>query len=239
MFWFALFNEDRRFEPDIAQSAGWNSGAYLAEALAHCGDCHTPRNLGFALDNRTEIRRRGDRRAGTPSTSHPTRARRRRLERRRSAPISRPATPRPRYASGPMGEAVDQSFSQMMPPISARSSPIAKRAGACLARARDHRAAGARLAKGWRRRRMRRARKYSRAPAPAATTGPVSAPSHPMPPHGARAVNDPTATNVAEIVISGTVRYTPEGILSMPAFGPAYSDAEIAAVANYVTAGSA
>jgi mono/diheme cytochrome c family protein len=53
---------------------------------------------------------------------------------------------------------------------------------------------------------------------------------------GARAVNDPTATNVAQIVISGTVRHTPEGILSMPAFGPAYSDVEIAAVANYVTA---
>jgi mono/diheme cytochrome c family protein len=53
---------------------------------------------------------------------------------------------------------------------------------------------------------------------------------------GARAVNDPGATNVAQIVISGTKRQTPPGALSMPAFGSAYSDAEIAAVANYVTA---
>ena len=52
---------------------------------------------------------------------------------------------------------------------------------------------------------------------------------------GARAVNDPTATNVAQIVISGTMRHTPKNIVSMPAFGSAYSDAEIAAVANYVT----
>jgi mono/diheme cytochrome c family protein len=37
-------------------------------------------------------------------------------------------------------------------------------------------------------------------------------------------------------VISGTRRQTPPGVLSMPAFGSAYSDAEIAAVANYVTA---
>jgi mono/diheme cytochrome c family protein len=37
-------------------------------------------------------------------------------------------------------------------------------------------------------------------------------------------------------VISGTVRHTPQGALSMPAFGRIYSDAEIAAVANYVTA---
>jgi mono/diheme cytochrome c family protein len=53
---------------------------------------------------------------------------------------------------------------------------------------------------------------------------------------GALAVNDPGATNVAQIVISGTRRHTPDGVLSMPAFGNAYSDDEIAAVANYVTA---
>jgi mono/diheme cytochrome c family protein len=53
---------------------------------------------------------------------------------------------------------------------------------------------------------------------------------------GAWAVNDPGATNVAQIVISGTQRHTPAGAVSMPAFGNAYSDTEIAAVANYVTA---
>ena len=49
-------------------------------------------------------------------------------------------------------------------------------------------------------------------------------------------MNDPGATNVAQIVISGTKREIPDGALSMPAFGNAYSDDEIAAVANYVTA---
>jgi mono/diheme cytochrome c family protein len=53
---------------------------------------------------------------------------------------------------------------------------------------------------------------------------------------GAWAVNDPGATNVAQIVISGTTRRSPPGAVSMPAFGAAYSDAEIAAVTNYVTA---
>jgi mono/diheme cytochrome c family protein len=51
---------------------------------------------------------------------------------------------------------------------------------------------------------------------------------------GSRAVNDPTATNVAQAVISGTRRLTP-GAMSMPAFGSTYTDTEIAAVANYVT----
>jgi mono/diheme cytochrome c family protein len=51
---------------------------------------------------------------------------------------------------------------------------------------------------------------------------------------GTRTVNDPTATNVAQIIISGTKRSTP-GAMSMPAFGGTYTDREIAAVANYVT----
>jgi len=53
---------------------------------------------------------------------------------------------------------------------------------------------------------------------------------------GSRTVNDPSAINVAQIVISGTRRHTPANAVSMPAFGRAYSDDEIAAVANYVTA---
>jgi mono/diheme cytochrome c family protein len=53
---------------------------------------------------------------------------------------------------------------------------------------------------------------------------------------GTWAVNDPSATNVAQIVISGTRRHVPEGAVSMPAFGNTHSDAEIAAVTNYVTA---
>jgi mono/diheme cytochrome c family protein len=52
---------------------------------------------------------------------------------------------------------------------------------------------------------------------------------------GARAVNDPSARNIAQVVIGGASRTTPHGGISMPAFGSVYSDAEIAAVANYVS----
>ena len=58
MFWSALFNPDTRYEPDTSKSPEWNRGAYLAEALAHCGECHTPRNLAFALEQPQEIRGR-------------------------------------------------------------------------------------------------------------------------------------------------------------------------------------
>ncbi len=53
---------------------------------------------------------------------------------------------------------------------------------------------------------------------------------------GARAVNDPNGTNVAQIVLAGMKRSSPAGITEMPGFGAAYSDEDIAAVANYVTA---
>jgi mono/diheme cytochrome c family protein len=53
---------------------------------------------------------------------------------------------------------------------------------------------------------------------------------------GGRAVNDPTARNVAQAIVWGVTRSGPDGPVIMPSFGSAYSDVEIAALANYVTA---
>jgi mono/diheme cytochrome c family protein len=44
------------------------------------------------------------------------------------------------------------------------------------------------------------------------------------------------AINIVQIVLSGQQRETADTRVFMPAFGSAYSDTEIAAVANYVTA---
>jgi mono/diheme cytochrome c family protein len=38
------------FRGDAGRSAEVNRGAYLVEALTHCGECHTPRNLMGGLD---------------------------------------------------------------------------------------------------------------------------------------------------------------------------------------------
>jgi mono/diheme cytochrome c family protein len=53
---------------------------------------------------------------------------------------------------------------------------------------------------------------------------------------GTRGVNDPTANNVAQVIIRGGQRHTGIEAANMPAFGATYSDAEVASVANYVTA---
>jgi hypothetical protein len=49
-FWSAFFNRDERFRAIREQTHEWNRGAYPVEAAAHCGECHTPRNLFQAMD---------------------------------------------------------------------------------------------------------------------------------------------------------------------------------------------
>ena len=43
--WKLLFLRRGEFQPDHSKSEEWNRGAYLVDGLAHCGSCHTPRNV--------------------------------------------------------------------------------------------------------------------------------------------------------------------------------------------------
>jgi mono/diheme cytochrome c family protein len=240
-FWSLLFNPDKRFEPNGGHSAQWNRGAYLAEALGHCGECHTPRNLFQALDNRRKFA--GAVQSGWRAYNVTTD--------RDSGIGGWTDNELTRYiwaghadgrgtASGPMGEAVDLSLGHLapddvaaivtytrtvpaiatpdLPALKATPAPGSHKQG--LPEAFDPH--GKQIFEGvcvschdW--------------------TG-VSPLTSWATLTGARSVNDPTATNVAQIVISGSERHTPHGPIFMPAFGEAYSDVEIAAVANYVTA---
>ena len=47
--WNALFFKPGLFEPDQSRSAAWNRGGYLVTGLGHCGACHTPKNY-FGAD---------------------------------------------------------------------------------------------------------------------------------------------------------------------------------------------
>jgi mono/diheme cytochrome c family protein len=42
--WKRMYFDRAPFKPDPARGPQWNRGAYLAESLAHCSACHTPRN---------------------------------------------------------------------------------------------------------------------------------------------------------------------------------------------------
>jgi mono/diheme cytochrome c family protein len=237
--WSWMFNADTRFAPNADKSPAWNRGAYLAEALAHCGECHTPRTLAFSIDNRNKFADAltggwkawnitSDRATGIGAWSDTD----------LFAYLAQGHATGHGTASGQMGEAVDNGFANMTPDdlraivtyvrsVPARSSPdlpatLAPPAPASPKQGVVADAFGKHIFEG----------------ACAACHGWTG--QSPLSPFatltGARAVNDPSAVNVAQIVISGTRRKTPAGVLSMPAFGPTFSDTEIAAVANYVTA---
>jgi mono/diheme cytochrome c family protein len=52
VFWNLFNNPDSRLATNTAKSPEWNRGAYLVEGLGHCAQCHTPRNFMQGLSDR-------------------------------------------------------------------------------------------------------------------------------------------------------------------------------------------
>ena len=48
--WKLLYFDNAEFAPDPKRDAAYNRGAYLVNAVMHCGECHTPRNALGASD---------------------------------------------------------------------------------------------------------------------------------------------------------------------------------------------
>jgi mono/diheme cytochrome c family protein len=237
--WSALFNTNERFKPDTEKNTEWNRGAYLAEALAHCGECHTPRNLAFALNNREKFAGAltagwraynisGDKESGVGAWH----------DEELIAYLERGHAAGHGSAGGPMGEAVDESFSQLAPedvhaivaylrtvPGSGSSDLTARLAPA----APDSHKEGLATAES------RGKQVYEGACVSCHGWSGVSDINEYATLTGARAVNDSHGTNVVQIVLAGMKRSSPAGVTEMPGFGAAYSDSDIAAVANYVT----
>jgi mono/diheme cytochrome c family protein len=239
-FWSAVFNRDTRYEPDTTKSPEWNRGAYLVEALAHCGECHTPRNIGFSLDNHKKFggaltagwrafNISDDKNAGLGDWSDDDVA----------AYLAVGHVKDRGTASGPMGEAVDHSFSKLapediramvaflrtVPPVLSPDLPATRAAVASASHGEGgdiNNARGKMVFQGacagchgW------------SGVSPSLATATLT---------GTRAINDPKATNVAQVILGGGQRHAQDSSVYMPAFGSTYSDSEVASVANYVTA---
>jgi mono/diheme cytochrome c family protein len=234
--WAALFNPDHRFRPVEGQSPAWNRGAYLVEAAAHCGECHTPRNFMQALDQRRKFAGgmaqgwnayniSADKMSGIGDWS---------VE-QLSSYLSTGHAKGHGVASGPMREAVELSLSSLtqsdiaaivtylrsVPAVASNLPELAGPAPATSQFARIDNSVGKRMFEdncvschAW--------------TGAGAVVGQAQL-------TGVRAVNDPSADNVVQMILGGGGRPdTPHPY--MPGFGRSYSDAEIAAVANYVTA---
>jgi len=237
--WSMFFDADRRYEPNTERSASWNRGAYLVEAMEHCGECHTPRNLLFALNQREKFAgtiQAGwraynitpDRRSGVGEWSEGDLAHY----------LSVGHAEGRGTAAGPMGEAVDESLSYLKPtdiaamveylrsvaPVSSPDlpQPKAEAAPARVQVATNPDSKGQVV--------------YGGACAGCHGWTGISPGIGFATLTGTRAINDPTANNVAQVIIRGGQRHMGNDSNNMPSFGNTYSDAEIASVANYVTA---
>lgn len=109
-FWNLVNFEGKRFEPDPTKDAEWNRGAYFVEALGHCGECHTPRNItmgmkdskpyaGTEIEGWTAFNITSDKHAGIGSWSQDQI-----VEYLRSGHINGKA-----QAAGPMAEVIENS----------------------------------------------------------------------------------------------------------------------------------
>jgi len=242
-FWNAVFLKDHRFSPAPALSAQQNRGAYLATALGHCGECHTPRNLGYGLKSDQQFAGAvltgwhawnitSDKTGGVGGWS----------DQQLTAYLNTGHADGHGSAGGPMGEAVENSLQYLTPEDTAalvaylRTVPAHKGEDILTVN-----------------------------PAPPVMTASTAWGPGPQDtvtglgkhvfegacaschqwngqgqqtPYaalaGSQAVNDPGGLNLVQVLIHGERLHTARGGAYMPAFGSAYTDQELAAVANYV-----
>ena len=245
--WNMLYNPAQRFQPNIDRPPVWNRGAYLVEALGHCGECHTPRTLLQGLDEDKKFggamiegwkayNMTSDRHSGIGAWSDGEL-----VEYLSTGHADGRST-----AVGPMGLVLNNSlrfltrddiqamvaYLRTAPPIhdTADLAGTQKRPSTILleSRTRSPRGQagndedlGLRVFEGacaschdW------------------DGTG-VQSPYAAL--IGNRTVNDPTGINLTQVILHGTSHQSQPADMYMPAFSMGYSDAEIAAVVNYVT----
>ena len=104
--WRVLFFEPGRFQPDAAQSAEWNRGAYLVNGAAHCAACHGTRNAWGGTRDAFGGERLPDGRWYAPSLHDPREAGVQAWPAERVLALLRDGTVEGASVAGPMAEVV-------------------------------------------------------------------------------------------------------------------------------------
>jgi mono/diheme cytochrome c family protein len=240
-FWNLAFLDAHRFRDTPGFSTEENRGAYLATALGHCGECHTPRNIAFAMDNGRQFAGAmlqgwhaynitPDQGSGLGGWSN-----------QQLADYLKTGHGDGRgSAAGPMGEAVANSLQYLTPtdvaalvsylrkvkPLSSEPTnpadvSVIKDTFADVPGTQKQKdtlgeqifagnCAGCHLWNGQGRQ------------------------THYAALVGGRAVSDPDGTNLVEVLLAGADLRTVHPGVVMPSFGKGFSDAELAAVSNYM-----
>ena len=232
-FWNVAFLDSAHFSPDPSKSAQWNRGAYLVEALGHCGECHTPRQPTQNLDNSQKfagavlqgwkaynITASGQSGIGGWSDAE------------LASYLSTGHADGRSSASGPMAEVIDNSlryassddihaivaYLRSIPAIDntaaiAQNPPAATDASPSSSLGEQVFAGNCANCHDW-------------------DGKGVQSPYAGL--LGSRTVNDPDATNLMAILLSGSSAPLPIEHAFMPPFAHGHTDDELAAVANFV-----
>ena len=229
--WNLVFLPADTLRADLSRDEAWNRGAYLVRALGHCGECHTPRTILMGLDKGRQFagaeqvgwlayNLTSDRDHGLGGWSDTQ------LEQYLATGQAEGRGP----ASGPMAEVVENSLSYLSPddiravihylravpaqpdgpPVVGTGSPAAT-ADTLGPRLFAQACAGCHLPSGDGRQSVWAALRGSH------TTG------------------DPAGTNLLQVLTQGTQIRTHEGLMFMHKFTSAYTDEELAALANYTS----
>lgn len=238
--WKLLFMPRGPFKSDPDKDKTWNDGAYLVEALAHCGECHTPRGLmfqrkqGLALsggdvDGWKAWNITSDKEYGLGDWS----------DEQIADMLSAGHVKDRGVAAGPMREAIDLSLSKLpksdIDAIVAYLRTVPAVTGdpdhKAIRRKEDELTAGSTEASA-----DTQPGKQIYAGACASCHGwngegqfnPRAAIL------GGHALSDPTASNVVRVVLQGSSDHEAAPGKTMPSFAKIYSDEDVASLANYV-----
>jgi mono/diheme cytochrome c family protein len=242
--WKLLFLDSEPFESDPARGVAWNRGAYLVNGLAHCSECHTPRNLMFArkldealsggvVDGWKAWNITPDRETGIGLWT----------DAQLVSYLSTGHAPGHGAAAGSMRQAIDLSLS-VLPATDIEAIVTYLRTvtprHADAAAAVIPVSAAVKASTTW-------------SPGGEGSTGTgrrifegTCASCHGWDGNGrqtpradlagSHAVNDPQGTNLIRVVLEGTSAPDHAAATAMPSFGAAYTDVEVAEVANYAIA---
>jgi len=238
--WKLLFFDAGRLQPEAGRSAQWNRGAYLAEGLSHCAACHTPRNALGAEKRGADARLSG---ATIDGWFAPA------LTAANTAPVPwtvqelhdylrNGGTPYHGVAAGPMSRVVHQGYALLDDAdVYAVATYIASGNGAAERHADAGQIVGDALAKS----RYDPAQSISHgaslytAACASCHYNPVSGPQLARPELGLKSsLSAADPTDLVQVILHGvSVKDGLPGAM-MPAFADALSDADIAALANYL-----
>ena len=227
--WNQVNNPGKELKPDASKPADWNRGAYLVEALGHCGECHTPRNFmqglkdskafaGADIQGWHAYNLTSDKTAGLGNWSDAA------LAQYLSSGHADGHGP----ASGPMAEAIENSLRYLTSDDihamvvylkSLPAQPDGPPAVAAKAAPPSPNVAGAHL--------FVQACAGCHLPDGSGRQSPWAALA------GAHSTGDVGGTNLVQVLAHGSQMQTAQGQVFMHSFTGGYTDTEMAAIANY------